>query len=49
MPRSCKDEGIDFSTGDLSDYAPEARKEDAKFLEKLEVTGGILSWEFCMS
>ena len=39
MPESCREEGVDFATGDLSDYTPEARKGDPEFLEKLEVTG----------
>ena len=38
VPESCREEGVDFATGDLSDYSPEARKGDPEFLEKLEVT-----------
>ena len=38
VPRFCEEEGIDFEAGDLSDYSPEKREQDLKYLEKLEVS-----------
>ena len=40
VPRFCEEEGIDFETGDLSDYSPEKREQDLEYLDKLEVHVG---------